>query len=52
MTTFAQRRHNAEDFIDMAIQCLSKKDKQEKQMIKDLENIKQRIDNTIIYYIK
>ena len=52
MKKFAERRHKAEDYIEQAIKCLNTKDKQEKQMIKDLKNIKQRIDDTIIYYIK
>ena len=49
---FTERRHKAEECIEQAIQCLNARDKQEKIMIKDLKNIKQRIDDTIIYYIK
>ena len=52
MRKFVERRHKAEYYIEQAIKCLNAKDKQEKQMIKDLKNIKQRIDDTIIYYIK
>ena len=52
MKKFAERRHKAEDYIEQAIKCLNAKDKQEKQMIKDLKDMKQRIDDTIIYYIK
>jgi len=49
---FTGRRHKAEGYIEQAIKCFNAKDKQEKHMIKDLKEIKQRIDDTIIYYIK
>lgn len=51
MKQFAERRHKAEEYIEQAIKCLNAKDKQEKQMINDLKDIKRRIDDTIIYYI-
>jgi hypothetical protein len=49
---FAERRYKAEEYIDLAIKSLSIKDKEEKKMIKELKDIKQRIDNTIVYFIK
>jgi len=49
---FAERRHKAEEHIEQAIKCLNVRDKQEKIMIKDLKDIKQRIDDTIVYYLK
>ena len=49
---WAQRRINCADKIDEAIACLSKRNKDERKMIKDLDDIRRGIDNTIVYYLK
>ena len=49
---WAQRRINCANKIDEAIACLSKRNKDEKRMIKDLDDIRRRIDETIVYFLK
>lgn len=49
---FSKRRLRAIDYIEGAIACLDKKDKDELQMVQNLQTIKQAIEDTIIYTIK